>query len=503
MFHQQFYSQSQQQQQQQQTVFHNNHGPNHFYMPNNSSYYHSGPIPNQSSHHVNFSRIFEYFPMPSHGFTSMGTAPYIFNDITNQQQWKSNMTRNHHYHHHQQQYHRIPAYYFQDKSTYYYMSEPMITSNNRITIQLTKVHIGKNGDQQRVFVEQEFSNQNELRKFFKNLKYNFEKTFNNRTTNIHNSNETIHDNQHMNNNNNKQSGVIVIEEPDEEPKIYEQQVYNENINSKEKIQKINYPLVNISQTINDEQSTIISSCSTICVNQHRKTKKKYYQENYDNEINKKQNQKSSNYYHHHHHQQQQHYELPPRFQQQFLNKENFFRMTNDFDIHWKFNKFHNTPYNQPYSYVLPMNENLPPSTSSVFHHKKDSYYHSTTPSHFIHTQNQKQFQPSSSSSRRRRGKKHRRNQPKIIKENIILTNNTQQQTRVHRSRSNFQPQISFQNQIQTYQYLNYRYNSNQQHYIPYIPPSRIPIYYPQRRLYRNTQIYYRFVNSYRPNTIRF
>ena len=42
---------------------------------------------------------------------------------------------------------------------------------------MTKVHIGKNGDQQRVFVEQEFSNQHEYKKFMKNLKHNFEKTF--------------------------------------------------------------------------------------------------------------------------------------------------------------------------------------------------------------------------------------------------------------------------------------------------------------------------------------
>lgn len=213
MFHQPFYSQSQQQQQQ--APFHHNHGQNNYYMPPHSSFYcGSGPVPNQSSQHLNFSRIFEYFPMPSHGFNSMAKGNYAFNDLTHQQQWPPNMMRNQ-----QQQHRRTPAYHFQDKSTYYYMSDPMINNNNRITvkykycfllwklffcfyffqIQLTKVHIGRNGDQQRVFVEQEFSNQSELKKFVKNLKHNFEKTFNNRATGTYSSNENITQNQHMNN----------------------------------------------------------------------------------------------------------------------------------------------------------------------------------------------------------------------------------------------------------------------------------------------------------------
>jgi hypothetical protein len=47
---------------------------------------------------------------------------------------------------------------------------------------LTKVHVGPNGDQQRVFVEQEFSNENELNKFVRNLRQNFEKAFNHRSS---------------------------------------------------------------------------------------------------------------------------------------------------------------------------------------------------------------------------------------------------------------------------------------------------------------------------------
>lgn len=72
-----------------------------------------------------------------------------------------------------------------------------------LKIQLTKVHIGKNGDQQRVFVEQEFSNQHEFKKFVKNLKYNFEKTFNNRATGTPSSSENLNRNQDLTN---KKSG---------------------------------------------------------------------------------------------------------------------------------------------------------------------------------------------------------------------------------------------------------------------------------------------------------
>lgn len=124
MFHQPYYSQSQQQ-----TSFYPNHGQNQYFMPTNSSYFY-GPnaIPNQSSQNLNFSRIFEYPSVPSHGFNSMATGNYPYNDITNQQQWKGNMTRN------QQAYRRTSAYHFQDKSTFYYMSDPIITHNNRITV---------------------------------------------------------------------------------------------------------------------------------------------------------------------------------------------------------------------------------------------------------------------------------------------------------------------------------------------------------------------------------
>lgn len=59
---------------------------------------------------------------------------------------------------------------------------------------------------------------------------------------------------------------------------------------------------------------------------------KYYQQKQPNDMNKpkkKHNRKSGNYYHH-----QTHYDVPPRFQQQYFNKENFFRMTNDFNMPW-------------------------------------------------------------------------------------------------------------------------------------------------------------------------
>ncbi|CAF5048498.1 unnamed protein product, partial [Rotaria socialis] len=67
MFHQPFYPSPQQA-----TSYHNHQGQNHFYIPTQSpSFYRSGPMPNQSSHHVNFSRTYEYFPSsPLHGFPS-------------------------------------------------------------------------------------------------------------------------------------------------------------------------------------------------------------------------------------------------------------------------------------------------------------------------------------------------------------------------------------------------------------------------------------------------
>jgi hypothetical protein len=49
--------------------------------------------------------------------------------------------------------------------------------------------VGHNGDQQRVFVEQDFSNENELNKFVRNLRHNFEKTFNNHSSDRNSNNE--------------------------------------------------------------------------------------------------------------------------------------------------------------------------------------------------------------------------------------------------------------------------------------------------------------------------
>jgi hypothetical protein len=117
MFHQSFYSQSQQR-----PSFHNNHVPNHFFTPT----HHRRPKSNRSSQNLNFSRDFEYLSMPTHGFPSILKGSYPFYDLT---RWRQNMAKL------QQQYRRTPAFYFQDKSTFYYMSDPIITNDNRITVE--------------------------------------------------------------------------------------------------------------------------------------------------------------------------------------------------------------------------------------------------------------------------------------------------------------------------------------------------------------------------------
>jgi hypothetical protein len=95
--------------------------------------------------------------------------------------------------------------------------------------------------------------------------------------------------------------VIVVEEPDEEPIVYDQQVYNENIQSK--------------QTTNIKSP----SCSTIRSKKQPRNKMKYRRQTLNNETYQQENQ-------------YRHYQPPPRFQQRFYNKENDFRMRTDFSI---------------------------------------------------------------------------------------------------------------------------------------------------------------------------
>ena len=111
---------------------------------------------------------------------------------------------------------------------------------------MTKVRIGPNGDQQRVFVEQEFSNEQEFNAFVRNLRHNFEKAFNHRSTNGQISLKLMKKiimligknpgqssiEQQMISHSNAFLRVVVVEEPDEEPKIYQQQAYNANIESR-------------------------------------------------------------------------------------------------------------------------------------------------------------------------------------------------------------------------------------------------------------------------------
>jgi hypothetical protein len=101
--------------------------------------------------------------------------------------------------------------------------------------------------------------------------------------------------------------LIVVEEPDEEPKIYEQQVYNENI-----------------ETNKDHEQFQRSSCSTIRSNRYKKTQMKYRRQKKD-----QQNDKSSRIFPTPSY--SRHYQPPPRFQQR---KENDFNGPPNPNAHW-------------------------------------------------------------------------------------------------------------------------------------------------------------------------
>jgi hypothetical protein len=119
----------------QQQTFANNHPSTNIFMANPPFFYHSnGPVLNQSTHNLNFNSDFERFSTPHHGFASMPSGGYPFFDYTNQnfdqQRWRQNLARAQQ----QQQHRRTPAFHFQDKSTSYFMTEPIVTSDDRITV---------------------------------------------------------------------------------------------------------------------------------------------------------------------------------------------------------------------------------------------------------------------------------------------------------------------------------------------------------------------------------
>jgi hypothetical protein len=131
MFHRPFYPQQQEQQN-----FHNGRGPTNFFMPSQPFFYRSGgPVLNQSTHNLDFTRDFERFSTPHHVFTSIPSNGYSYFDLNNpnleQQRWRQNMARSQQQ---QQKHRRTPAFHFQDKSTSYYMTDPIKTSDDRITV---------------------------------------------------------------------------------------------------------------------------------------------------------------------------------------------------------------------------------------------------------------------------------------------------------------------------------------------------------------------------------
>jgi hypothetical protein len=135
MFHPSFFSQ---QAHQQQNGFAHLRPAMNFCNPSAGFFFRPrAPSTNQSTHNLNFNRDFERFPTPPHGFASMPSSGYPFFDYTNQQhrdpqrqRWRQNIKRANQ----QQQHRRTPAFHFQDKSTSYYMTDPIRTSDDRITV---------------------------------------------------------------------------------------------------------------------------------------------------------------------------------------------------------------------------------------------------------------------------------------------------------------------------------------------------------------------------------
>ena len=125
MFQQPFYPQ-------QQPTFSNPRG----FVPSQPFFYRgNGPVPNQSTHNLNFTHDFDRFSAPHHGFTSVPPGGYPFFDYTNpnfdQQRWRQNLPRAQQQ---QQQHRRTPAFHFQDKSTSYFMTDPIKTNDDRIAV---------------------------------------------------------------------------------------------------------------------------------------------------------------------------------------------------------------------------------------------------------------------------------------------------------------------------------------------------------------------------------
>ncbi|CAM4741588.1 unnamed protein product [Rotaria magnacalcarata] len=442
--------------QQNQQTFPNNRGPTNHFMPTRPMFFRSsGHTTNQSTHNLNFNRDFERFSMPRHGFTSIPPGRNQFFDFNTlnfeqQQRWRQNTTRTQ-----QQKHRRTPAFHFQDKATSYFMTDPIKTSDNRITIQLTKVHIGPNGDQQRVFVEQEFSNEKELNKFVRNLRQNFEKTFNNRSSD-HNRNT-----DDSNSADTKKPGVVVVEEPDEEPKIYQQQAYNANIESKAAAASLITPPMSpaqdeVPQTQDENHSRTssprhrrtkhaspsvsqLSSASTARSNRRRKNKMKYRRQKLDNRDEPKPSRacpmpNSSRQY--------PVTPTPPRFQQRFFPRDHPFQMKSPFapptnlNFQWKYNP-NGYLKARSRSFVPTVNDNLAQSapTAPRFQHMTDPFFQSMHAPKFTRHR-PKEFHLPPSPTKFHRSHRRKSNQPTTITENIVYPpNQQQQQPRVQRTKS--------------------------------------------------------------------
>jgi hypothetical protein len=127
MFHQQFYPHQQHQQN-----FPNNRGSTNFFMPSYPYYYRpNGPVPNHSAHNLNFTHDFERFSMPpgSYPYYDVNNQTFDQQQQQQQQRWRQNIPPRG-----QAQHRRPPAFHFQDKSTSYFMTDPILTSDERLTV---------------------------------------------------------------------------------------------------------------------------------------------------------------------------------------------------------------------------------------------------------------------------------------------------------------------------------------------------------------------------------
>ncbi|CAF1487435.1 unnamed protein product, partial [Didymodactylos carnosus] len=162
-------------------------------------------------------------------------------------------------------------------------------------IQLAQVRVGPTGDQQRVFIEQDFSDEHELNRFIRDLKRNFEKTLRSR----YEMNTTPYDQENNSTTNFKKSGVVVVEEPGEEPKTYPQpqQTRTEKKHDRSPSTISREKLPHRARSYSDERRQYSKSYTDIRTHSQELNPSKSFDKK----------QKSHHHHHHHHHHHRHHH----------------------------------------------------------------------------------------------------------------------------------------------------------------------------------------------------